>query len=55
MKYCPICAGKLILEEDGDYYCNACEVYFAPNTVEDQPVPTMLSYMSSRKGVVIID
>lgn len=49
--YCPICARKLIPEEDGDFYCTACEMYLAPNAVEDQPVPTMLSLMSGRKDL----
>ncbi len=51
MSYCPICGSKVVLIENGDFYCATCDMYLAPNAVEDQPVPTMLSFMSGRENL----
>ncbi|MBR0352757.1 MAG: hypothetical protein IJH53_06090 [Oscillospiraceae bacterium] len=49
MSYCPICGSEVVLMENSDFYCAACDMYLAPNAVENQPIPTMLSLMSGRK------
>ncbi len=51
MAYCPKCGSEVVLVEDGDFYCNVCDMYIDPNAVEDQPVPTMLSYMAGRRDL----
>lgn len=29
--YCPECGEELVLEDDGDYYCDNCMIYYHPS------------------------
>lgn len=38
--YCPECGNELVLEDDGDYYCDNCSVYFDPRIAEQYSDPS---------------
>ena len=47
--YCPECGCELVLEDDGDYYCNACEVYFDPIIAKYYSEPLSPDYCADAK------
>ena len=38
--YCPECGSEMVLEDDGDYYCDNCMTYYAPSIAEQYDDPS---------------
>ena len=38
--YCPECGNELVLEDDGDYYCDNCMCYYDPSIAKQYTDPS---------------